>query len=220
MAAPPTVKRVNRAFREHGVTGVARKAAKRVQEGPFTTDYYIWYELPLQAERPARPVPEGIVIRQATADEIGLLAQLDRDPELGRQYHADGHELWLALDGETPAFGCWIFRGSAPLHGGDWLTLPTSLPCLEDSVTSPDYRGRGLAPAAWCQIADALAEEGGEALITKVGTKNLPSRRAVLKAGFVDAGLMHFSTFGSIHRIRLDVLNRGTGEELQRLLET
>jgi GNAT superfamily N-acetyltransferase len=206
------------ALRRRGLMGTVRRAARRVHEGLFVTQHYLWYELPLQEDRPRRPLPEGVVCRRAQPDEVDLLAALDRDPELGRQYLAGGHDLWLALDDGSPAFGCWIFRGTAPLHAGDWFDFAPDLVCLEDSVTSPDHRGRGIAPAAWSHIADELAAEGLRSMLTKVATSNLPSRRAVLKAGFQDVALMHFSTLGSRHRVAVDVLARGTGEELQRRL--
>jgi L-amino acid N-acyltransferase YncA len=64
------------------------------------------------------------------------------------------------------------------------MPLPAGTACLEDSVTAVHCRGRGLAPAVWARVADSLAGQGFAALITKVAEDNLPSRRAVEKAGF------------------------------------
>ncbi len=57
---------------------------------------------------------------------------------------------------------------------GGWLSLPEGTVCLEDSVTSPDYRGRGVAPAAWSQIAAAAAEDGYATMVTKVRRPTRP----------------------------------------------
>jgi RimJ/RimL family protein N-acetyltransferase len=84
---------------------------------------------------------------------------------------------------------------------------------------APNYRGRGIAPAAWGGIATSLRERGLQTLITKVGTDNPPSRKACLKAGFIEIGLMRVKRIGPRYRVHIDEPNGVTGEFLARVLE-
>ena len=94
---------------------------------------------------------------------------------------------------------------------GGQLQLSAGTVCLEDSVTAAPARGRGIGPAAWSAIADALGDEGQRHIITKVAVDNVPSRRAVEKAGFDAVALMHFRRFGPRSRTWVDVLDRDRG---------
>jgi RimJ/RimL family protein N-acetyltransferase len=68
--------------------------------------------------------------------------------------------------------------------------LPPDVVALEDSLASPAFRGRGVAPSAWAMIADTYGERGKRWMITKVAVENTASRRAVEKAGFREVGIM------------------------------
>ncbi|MEQ9336654.1 MAG: GNAT family N-acetyltransferase, partial [Miltoncostaeaceae bacterium] len=153
-----------------------------------------WYRLALaDPERPRRPLPDGLSLRRASAEDLALLEQLPDDaaittftPGLAADRRGAGHELWLVTDGQRVAFACWIFRGTAEVAGapGGGAPMPPGTVMLEDSITSPDFRGRGVAPAAWAAIADALAAEGPARMYTTVENVNIPSCTAVEKAGF------------------------------------
>jgi len=67
--------------------------------------------------------------------------------------------------------------------------VPRGVAFLEDSVTAPTYRGRGIASAAWQQIAGVLPTEGLCELVTIVDVTNVASRRAVTKAGFQEVAV-------------------------------
>jgi hypothetical protein len=98
------------------------------------------------------------------------------------------------MDGERAAFCCWIFTNEMPLVAArsGWQPLAVSTACLEASVTAADYRGRGIAPAAWLGIAAVLKDSGIHSLITKVEEDNMASQRAVLKAGFHEIAVMDY----------------------------
>jgi L-amino acid N-acyltransferase YncA len=191
------IEQARRGMRRFGVTGIATRAAalagRSISRTLYLQERHIWYGLDLAAARPKPELPDGFTLHQASDTDLPLLEQL---PTIGGleavQRRRDGADLWLVQEGVQPAFSCWIFRKRAPVLAarGGWLTLPAATGCLEDSVTAPLYRGRGLAAGAWSAIADDLAQDGVTTLITKVAEDNTASRRAVEKIGFVPTALM------------------------------
>lgn len=186
------LKRAAGVLRRQGVRGLAGVAAGRVAERARTlrvTETHIWYALSLQADRPRRAMPADLELIEAGEAELASLRGMN-DAPLNRSH---GGRLFLVMGGEEPAFSCWIFPTSAPLLAarGGWMTLPRGVVCLEDSVTSAAFRGRGIAPAAWSAIADQLEAAGVEQIVTKVQDINAPSRKAVGKAGFREVAIMH-----------------------------
>jgi GNAT superfamily N-acetyltransferase len=117
----------------------------------------------------------------------------------------EGATLWLVTEDERLAFACWTFPDRAPAWAARdaAIPLPDGVVCLEDSHSSPDFQGRGVAPAAWSGIADRLAAEGHMALLTKVGEGNSASRRAVEKAGFVEVAHMQMGRRAWSKRVRI-----------------
>jgi ribosomal protein S18 acetylase RimI-like enzyme len=78
---------------------------------------------------------------------------------------------------------------------------------LEDTTTSPDFRGQGLAPAMWLGIGGDLRRRGYGRMLTKVDVDNAPSRRAVEKAGFVEGAIVYLRRVGGRNRIKIEPLN-------------
>ena len=202
--------RARRGIRRFGVTGSVRKlaaiASHRLVRTLYLRERHIWYTLSLTAPLSHTPCPAGFDIARATVTDVALLEEL---PTIGaheaRERLTAGAELWLMREGIHAAFACWIFRGDTPVfaarHGR--LSLPTGTVCLEDSVASPAYRGRGLAPAAWSEIAGVLQDQHVAAIITKVAEDNAASRRAVEKAGFERIAMMTLTRRGLRTRVTL-----------------
>lgn len=206
-------------LRRHGPLGAARLAAGRLRRAVRMRDRYIWYELRLDEERPRRELPDGfeLQIARETRDlelfsalqSCGLTKTLERV--------RDGLPWLVAADGQA-AFACWTFLRRTPVRAlpSDWLELPEHVACLEDSVTGPHFRGRGIAPGAWTALADHLAGEGYRAIVTKVMDTNVPSRRAVEKAGFREVASFELVRTGP----RVNLVARGdrdsTGAYLAR----
>jgi len=172
------------------------RVAKRARKRLYMRETHLWYQLALARERPRRPLAPGLELVEGGPETVHLLAEL---PALrvskAQQRLADGARLWFVLDDGRAVFACWIFGRAAPTiaaRGGS-LNLPAGVCCLEDSLTSPLYRGRGVAPAAWSDLLDRLSSEGVEDVITKVGAENVPSCRAVAKSGF-----QHFATMSLV----------------------
>jgi len=180
-----------RGFRRYGLTGslrralaIARRSAVRV---PYLCERHIWYRLDLASERRRMTLPAGLELVRVGADGLSALAETETVGLLdARRWLASGADLWKIREGKHAVFSCWIFRHRTPVLAapGGWLDLPEGTVSLEDSVTIPSHRGRGIAPGAYSGIADVLAREGVTTIITKVEEKNVPSRRAVEKFGF------------------------------------
>lgn len=187
------VQRVRQGLKRHGVRGSASIALVKAKPVRAHSATYVWYELALQGERPRRELSGTLELRAASPEDVPLLEQLPADSAVtpidapgARRRLDEGATLWLVTEEGRVAFACWTFADRAPVWAarGAAVALPAGVVCLEDSHSSPDFRGRGVAPAAWSGIADRLAADGNTAMVTKVGEANVASRRAVEKAGF------------------------------------
>jgi L-amino acid N-acyltransferase YncA len=198
--------RARTALERHGASGLAREAIDRARPHVRLHEEHLWYELALAGASERVRSLDGLALRQAHPSDTALMGALDRDAAHTAEHVARGHDLWFVVDGETPAFSCFVYRGEAALLAarGGWMELPDATVCLEDSITAPGYRGRGLAPSAWSTLAAALEREGIASMITKVGVENAPSRKAVTKAGFVEVGLMRYDRWGPRSRVELE----------------
>jgi RimJ/RimL family protein N-acetyltransferase len=187
--------RVAEVVARHGVGGTGRLLAAKAVEQAYLREEHVWYELDLGSERPRPALAPGLRLekRPAAADA----------------------ETWHVCEGDREAFSCWIYRVRTPVLAAPqgWLTLPAGTVCLEDSVTQPDFRGQGIAPAAWSAIADALAAEDVLRIVTKVAVDNAPSRKAVTKAGFVEVALQRLTRVARRKQVTVDVYG-GCGDEL------
>ena len=176
-------------------------------------DEFEFYELDLTApDRPRPPFTGALALRRGEAQDIALLAQLPHDPEVttmsaerAQERLASGAMFWLVTEHDRVAFCCWNFLGQGPLSGaqGRWRPIPQEVVLLEDSISSPEFRGRGVAPAAWSAIADTHAAAGRTGMITKIAADNDAVRRALVKAGFRDVA--HMRRSGPVWRMRIAV---------------
>jgi ribosomal protein S18 acetylase RimI-like enzyme len=214
--------RAARALRLHGPAGMARIAGRRAGRRLRADESHVWYGLDVNGERPRRELPDGLELRKAADPDLASVEQLPGAEPVSamRRGLSQGHELWIVCEGDRTAFVCWVHLSTAPVLAAPrgMLELPAGVACLEDSVTSPDYRGRGVAPAAWCGIADALAASGYKSMITKVETDNVASRRAVEKAGFVEIATMRLARRWPITRVSVVAADPLLGVELANRL--
>lgn len=177
-----------------------RRLATEVSHALSNREAHVWYvrDLTVAAEPPAWP--RGVSLVSARARHLHLLDELDTINVAEAQRRlAAGMCWWLVLDGSRPLFSCWIFYGSAPVLAAPKgrLLLPDDTVVLEDSVTTAAARGRGIAPTAWEAIAAQVHCEGPVRMVTKVAVDNTPSRRAVVKAGFVEFALVRYVRMGT-----------------------
>ena len=200
------ISRALRKIRQEGLGAALSRAWELIRRPFYRKEEHVWYQLDVKGERPRREFVEGVRLVRAKPEEAGRVEELGQVESEARERLAQGNDLWLAIDDQDRAlFACWTFRSETPVVAapGGSLELPTGTACLEDSVTSPLARGKGIAPASWTAIADALANEGFEAMITKVTTDNAPSRKAVEKAGFREIALMRLTRIGPRQQVAL-----------------
>jgi RimJ/RimL family protein N-acetyltransferase len=176
-----SVARLLRSIRRHGLRTALRRA-----EGVGAS--YWWHRLDLDAIG-SRDLPQGIELRRAGVQDLPLYEQLAPpavNVEKAPEWLAEGNDLWLAVEESRTAFGCWTYRRRMPMGeaAGGWLRLPSGVAFLEHSLASPDFRGRGVAPASWSLIARQMAAEGESTLMTKVGEENEVTQRSLAKIGF------------------------------------
>lgn len=207
--------KTQRMIRSRGFRGALAWAWQKAW-GRFVLDEtHIWYELDPASERPRRVLEPGLMLRRGERRDLSTLAELNTTHgEAARSRLERGNDLWLVVDGRDKLlFSCWIFRRRAPAVAAPQgrIELARGMVCLEESVTAPAARGRGVAPAAWCAIADELADEGVRRMITKVTVENLPSRTAVEKVGFEGVALMHFKRIGPKRRTSVKRLDERRG---------
>jgi ribosomal protein S18 acetylase RimI-like enzyme len=204
---PSIATRAWRRLRRYGPRGSLARAASLAWRYVHLRDRHIWLELPLNGTRARRQLPEGVALRRGGREDLPALEQL---PTLGyraaRRRLRSGAALWLAAEGDQSAFACWIFAGRTPVfaarHG--WVELPPGAVSLEDSVTSPAFRGRSVAPGAWSEIADILASSGARTLLTTVEEKNTAVRRALEKVGFQEIAVVDQHRVGPRVRVRAE----------------
>jgi GNAT superfamily N-acetyltransferase len=205
--------RLLRALRRDGPVTFLRKAVDRLRPLVYLRESHIWYGLPVAGERPRRELPDGFALRPGTAEDSEHRAGIPGQPgaDGARERLAGSAEMFLVCEGDRPAFACWIFSARTPVAAarGGWLELPSGTVCLEDSGTHPDFRGRGLAPAAWTALADEMARRGLTTMITKVEEENVSSRRAVVKAGFREGALMRTHRTGLVTHVAMSPLPAG-----------
>jgi RimJ/RimL family protein N-acetyltransferase len=162
------------------------------------------------------------VLRPAEESDLAQIAALPEATNVPvmRRLRAEGHELWIVGGNAGVVFACWIFRGRAPVAAakGRWIEIPDSVICLEDSLTAPAFRGRGIAPGAWCALADRLGDEGVRAIVTKTEYLNRPSRRALAKTGFREIAEMTLDREWGRSRVAVSPDGDGSGQLLASLI--
>jgi RimJ/RimL family protein N-acetyltransferase len=203
-------------LRRDGVGGSLRTIFRRAVGLAAFSEDHVWYLLDATAPHPDWPLAPGLAIGRPRDPDMRLLAQLTSTlPAKDVRARLDSNnDLWLVTEEGNALFGCWIFRGMTPTiaaPNGE-LALPADTVCLEDSLAAPAARGRGVAPAAYAAIADAVSGEGGRWVITKIATDNASARRAAEKAGFEAVAVMRLKRVGRRAHTSLTALESPRGE--------
>jgi GNAT superfamily N-acetyltransferase len=198
--------RLRTGLKRHGKLGVLKLAGARALRLFYLREAHDWYELDLR-KMPRVELPEGFRLVEAGERE---LPALDTLPTVklgeGERRLGEGASLWLLMEGDRAAFACWTFyqRMPVPATRDGALVLPPRVAALEDSITAPDYRGRGLGGYALPQICHRLVGNGYQSLITKIAEDNEPSKRAAKRAGFEHIALMHTMRTAAKKRVAVE----------------
>ncbi len=193
---------LKRTLQRHGLKGcwnlAMAEARRAMTQRLYLHERHVWFVLWTGSVKLV-PLGEGLVLQRGGWPQVDLLAEQRLcSRTVAAKYLAHGGQAWIVMHGHRAAFCCWIFQNQMPLVAvrGGWQRLPAPTACLEASVTSPDYRGQGIAPAAWTALAVMLRDAGIRSLVTKVEEENVASRRAVEKAGFRQIAVMDFRRIG------------------------
>jgi RimJ/RimL family protein N-acetyltransferase len=206
--------RVRYHLSHYGLKATIVKVAEWLRVRAYLKETHVWCELPLEVERPRRDLPPDVELVRADISDLPLFQDLTtmtemalREDQAREQIEAD-NDLWLAVQDGRAVFACWIFHSEVPLLAalGGKLSLAPGISCLEGSIASPHYRGRGVATGVWSQVADKLQQDSIGSLVTKIEVENIPTRRAVAKVGFREIAIMHFRRVGFRERTTVQAL--------------
>jgi GNAT superfamily N-acetyltransferase len=203
-------------LRREGLGGTARAVARRMRKVAYLREEHVWYQCDLKRSAVRRDLPEGLRLVRAEASQVDSVARLGQDLEEARERFEAGADVWLVVDGDEPVFLCFTFRQTAPVIAAadGMLVLPPGAACLEDAVTAPAVRGRGIASAAWAQVGERLGRAGFTTLVVKIETGNGASKRAAEKAGFLPVAVMRHQRTGARRHTAVRALGGGLGDEL------
>jgi len=189
---------------------------RRVRKLAYLREEHVWYERDLAQAGPGLQLQRGLQLVRARPDQVELLSVFGQDLEQARKRLEAGNDVWLVFEGDEPVYLCFTFRTEAPViaaaHGT--LELPAGSACLEDAVTVPGARGRGIASAAWSSIAEELGKAGFSTLVAKVEADNAASLRVAEKAGFSPVAVMQHERTGVRRRTEVEPLGGRLGHEL------
>ena len=206
--------RVAAAVEKRGVRGTARSGVKILWQALYQDEVSTWYEVPLDHARPRVPLREGELVRAVDAADFASFNAIgSQSAAVAHERRCAGGEPWVLLVDGEPAFCCWLYAGRSPVNSmpGEWLRVPDGTRTLEDSITAPGFRGRGLAGGVWTALFDGLEAEGVRSVITNVLDSNVPSTRAVLKVGFAPVASMRYRRIGPRSRQVVTALAGGVG---------
>jgi hypothetical protein len=203
------ITRVRHAIRRHGVVGILRASALWFLPSSPEVAKLKWYRLDLARERPRRNLGHGLELRRGTAADAAGVAQLPGSRHVPAFTDFDvierlksGAELWIVTDSDRVAFACWVFHRKVRFHNAV-AKLPRATVLLEDSVLSPDFRGRSIPPSAWSGVADALEARGFAVMMTKVDIANTEALWAFRKAGFREVAALEVERRAYRRHIRI-----------------
>jgi hypothetical protein len=206
--------RVRRAIQRHGVLGASRASALKLLPSSSEVEKIKWYRLDLARERPQRHLGQGLELRRGTAADAAGVAQLPgrrQVPAPRSDFDVitrlkSGAELWVVTDSGRVAFACWVFHRKVRFRNAV-ATLPPATVLLEDSVLSPDFRGRSIPPGAWSGVADSLEARGFAVMMTKVDIANTEALWAFKRTGFREVADMVVERRAYRHHIGIQFTN-------------
>jgi hypothetical protein len=189
---------------------------RRVGKLAYVREEHVWYQSDLTRAGARLELPEGLRLVRADASQIDLVVRLGQNLEEARRRLESGADIWLVLDRDEPVFLCFTFRQATPVIAASdgLLVLPPGAACLEDAITAPAARGRGIASAAWAQVGRRLERDGFTTLVAKIETHNGASKRVAEKSGFRPVAVMQHQRTGVRRHTAVRALGGGLGDEL------
>lgn len=208
---------VIRRTRTRGPIEVLSLALERLRNGIWSEDSLTFLT------RATGEDPEGgqdVTFRRAEPSDAELYARTigTESASTFRRRLTDTTSCWLVVDGETLLHASWTTTAAAWTRElARYFVPPPGDAYIYESFTAPQTRGRGLYPFALRSLAEVLGKEGVERLWVGVESANVPSQRAIAKAGFSPAFDVRFAR--RFFRVSVDGSGTsGTGVRLERTL--
>jgi len=205
--------RLGRAARQLGLRGTIKLAVLKLGRLAYLREAHVWYRMDLARDFQCLKRPRGLELIRGGASALRLFEELPdaRRREI-RRHLAQGADLWVAQQGGRVVLSCWCFHKRAPALSTRrrWIDLPPATVGLDAAAGPHDAWSPECVAGAWSALAEALAEEGAEALVIKVEETNLPCRRAIETVGFRAVASMQLSRIGGHARVALHLHERGT----------
>ena len=202
---PSTPRSVVRHLRANGGRGTRQKVVQRLRPHLYLTEAHIWTALTLPSPKKSHLLPDGLEFRRGGYADVGTLASLPTpvSKNAAERRLAEGAALWLVKDASRTVFCAWTFTEFAPAIAapGGRLRVPPAHVVLDDTATAGPYRGRGIAPAAWLEIAERFERSGHRRMLAKIKPQNRTSRRAFAKAGFTEAAIVDLQRIAARNRV-------------------
>jgi hypothetical protein len=197
--------RLMRGAHRHGLRRSLRLVAASVGRVVSSRHAHVWYRLNVHDDFRTVPLSPGVEVVRAVERDLHWLDHFPTvSRHVARRRLSQGADLWIALEGQCAAFSCWTFRQRTREHAAaGWLELPAHTVGLEESVIAPGFHGHAIAPAVWSAVAERLAHDQIDAIVTKVEEANLPCRRAMEQIGFRAVASMRWHRAGGHARMTL-----------------
>lgn len=186
------IRRTLSRLRSRGAAEVLTLAWSRIRENLWSAETLVLY---VAATEPG-PIDAGDLVTRFAAPEDGETYARDIGTDSASTFRR-------RLDPATRCFvveehgrflhSSWVATGKAwtrEIRG--YLTPPDGDAYVYESFTRSDARGRGIYPLALRSIRSELAAGSVGRLWVGVEDSNVPSRRAVAKAGFEEGFSLHY----------------------------
>lgn len=187
-----TILRTANRVRARGPAEVAGLARDRVLEAHASREtLYLFRRAAGPLDRPG----EGLTFRRATTDDaLRYASDVGTDsPRTFRGRLGPDVTCYVVEMDDRLVHATWVTTTKAwtrEIRG--YLSPPEGDAYVYESFTRADARGRGIYPFALAGIVTDLGRAGIDTVWVGVEAKNLPSQRAITKAGFEKAFELHY----------------------------
>jgi GNAT superfamily N-acetyltransferase len=188
-------------FREGGPKQILAKFAMRIGQLIWSESPWLVYRLDAREYRlePALPLTS----RKLGFDELCRLRYFKAEsfPESIRERLDSGHVCHGFFSGPDLVNVAWTTHGYLDMEPGLVIHDPVSSG-IYDCYTLPEHRSKGIYRDTLIRTIRALRDEGAEVVLISVHPRNLPSIKAIERAGFMPLHrIQHRCRFGVRSRV-------------------
>jgi len=188
--------------RQYGVWGLLSHIASRAVQRVWQRSSLVFYlhEGPCE---PVRPKVE-LCIAPLRAD---MATNVPWFEEGWQERWSRGDICYAAYVNGTCVHTSWVTRVGAPLgEVHQWLELDANEAYIYDCYTDGNYRGKRIFPAVLSSILQTLFADGVARVWIAAEAQNHSSARAILTAGFGEAGRIEYRKLVKLQQVKQNVL--------------